>query len=542
MIGRRWITLWWTVCSIVATAPVAAQETKQRVGVASVSFNDSCPEADARPSLAGADNIVVTGSAGFPSLLGGLIGNLAGAGLNAIGKALDEAGKASTVGGEGRVNFEYYAPSSRSGKLVPRVGGDGFACLIVEVPGVLKPYDPVVALSHLPVQLRYDATTRQIVRTDKAELTPEDVKVVEPLLTAPRSVALYLEARVTPLKDGVALSPAYIAYREALPSLSNKKRLAAELQVTLSGAVGIKDGSSAESIFGISRIKLPPLAVGDVWWEEQLAVTGGILPHRPVDGSAAAMSASLAPVTALRESEAGVRSARLRLFGALGLSFDEDNELVCDTLEPACAATVDAHEKAFDDFGGLEREEQAATFVKWALAPNSDYDADQRTAIKAAVKSDKDARIARSIAASATRSLLGWGGRSDEDDDEIDTSQLAVGSTSLGARLVLITDERKFLRILGQALAGQSDAAKTAVTSKVTNLLTPEPTWSTERSAYQVAMALVSEQRVTLATTQAGTDTAAVATAKTELVRRKTAANEKAAAANVPIPFPDPSS
>ena len=529
---RRLLTfgLMSVACSIASGAEAA--DTNERIGIAYVSMSDGCPKADARASVVSERDIVVSGSVSFAPILGGFVGSVAGAALNALGTALEDAAKSSTVGGEGRLNFEYYGIDTRLGRLAPLIGSGDFSCLVVSLPQKLQPFDMAGTVARLPAD--YVVEHGVISRRDRRELTAAEEASLNALLDPSPSAALYLEARLTSLHDGFTVEPVYVEYRSPLPTLSRSRRLAAELQITLAGPIAVKDGAGSDTVYGVNRIKLPPLAPGDVWWQEQLNVRGGLLPHRPIDASAADLRAGLVPYTSNRDAARAQSAERLKLIGALGLVRNRDGDFACGPFESACAAVLKAHKRELGTESDLDDDGKVAAIIGWALAAGSPFDDDRRKVIREAVASYRDKRVAAMVAKEATVGLASRSG------DNAAQDTVKAGSVSLLARVVLITDEKKFLKIIGQALTGQADPMKTAVTGRITGALTSQPAWNADQSAFAVAMASVTEQETTLATAQAGGDAAIIAAAKTEFVRRKAAANEKAAAIGAPIPYPVP--
>lgn len=527
-----------TMLSAQAVTAQATSAPKERIGSAFVEFSDGCPKSDAYQEPRFFDpeggQIVVTGSSIFFPILGEFFGNVVSGGLNAIGAALEDAARATAVGGEGRINFEYYTGSDRTGALIPMLGGEDMSCLLVKIPKAISPIDSKVMLSKLPTDYIFDDSL-VISRRDKEELSETDVKFLSAFLDQEAETALYIEAEILSLRDGVVLNPVHIEYKTALPKLPVSKRLAAELHVSLTGPSKVENGSSSETIFGVARIKLPRLLPGDVWHRDQISAKSNVLPHRPVDGSALALSTGMVPITVTNSARDDLRSQRLKLLSALGL-MRVDDSLECGQFETGCRAYVKSN--PIEDSLAEDEPEFLRKFIDWSLAANSPFDEARRKEITGAVAGIREKQLAFDIAAHSSQSLLtGRLATESEEEDEKDT-EVTVGSTSLVARMVLLTDENKFLKVLGSALKSADETAKTTVTTALKDEFASKPQWTANRSAYSVAVAQVAEQEVALAKAENDGDSATVAAARTELIKRKGTANEKAADIGIAIPYP----
>jgi len=113
-----------------------------------------------------------------------------------------------------------------------------------------------------------------------------------------------------------------------------------------------------------------------------------------------------------------------------------------------------------------------------------------------------------------------------------------VGTTNVQMRFVVVRNANQFGMAIAAALKGKADAIGTAVTEE----LKPTPAksaWTSEQTGYVTAMVDVDVAKRAYDAALASGDAAAAAVALDELKRTRATANEKAAAAGKPLPFPN---
>lgn len=408
----------------------------------------------------------------FLPILGDFAGTLAGGGLTLLSEALGDAARASAIGGEGRHTFDYYRIDGKTGKRSAQIGSDDMKCLIVVIHEL--PSDPVTANS-----------------------TPK------PMLTVESNIHLF--------SSGFVVEPVYIHYKTKLPG-GSEKRLAAELDITLAGPLTYNNGTAGETIYGIARIKLPNLMPGDVWQGDSLTVRSGIMPHRTPDASVGT-DARVAAIENVRTAKRTTENAFRKIASLLGL-VPEGADWKCGDFAYACRKLVTGPGTVKNaDIGGL---------VDRALK-GTDYPDTTKTELGSALTSYRDAQYAEGVA-QATLDALPAETKPD----------VASGSTSIIARLFILTNEKKFLKLLSKALGDAGTALKPAVSGAIQG----QPEWTAADTQYATAMATVSDKQLALDVAMQGSDQAAIQKAKTDLIKAKADANEKAVAAKRPIPFP----
>lgn len=465
------------LCALTPAMPALAQP-KEKIGVATVTFAAACPHADKeRDASPGAKSATA-----FLPIIGDFVGNLVGGGLTILSEALGEASRASAIGGEGRATFDYYLVDSDTGKRSARIGSGDMACLIVVVP-------------ELPAGPMSPGTERREM--------------------------LIVEAELIPLSSGFVVEPVYVHYQYKLPGGSDK-RLAAELHVTLAGPLSYSNGTAGESIFAVARIILPKLMPGDEWKGNDLTVRSGILPHRTPDTSAET-DPRVAAVQNLRTARRTEDTAFRKIASLLGLVGTPGN-WKCDDFAYACIKTA-----------GRGPVASVSGLAELALKTDSAYSDAARTEIATAIATHRTAQHDRAVAEAALEAIVrpydAVAANGDRTPDK--ATQATSGSTSLTARVFILTNEKRFLKLLSTALA----SAATSVKPVVSGAIQGDPAWTSADTHYALAMAAVREKELALQATNPA-DPIALEKARTEVIKAKADANEKAVAAGRAIPFP----
>lgn len=109
-----------------------------------------------------------------------------------------------------------------------------------------------------------------------------------------------------------------------------------------------------------------------------------------------------------------------------------------------------------------------------------------------------------------------------------------AGVTNVLARFVVVRDANKFGLAIAKAISGQADNAAKAVTDR----LTPKPDWGSSQTQLVTASVDVEAKQRAYADALAKADAAAIATTAADLRIAKAKANEAAASAGQPIPYP----
>jgi hypothetical protein len=226
------------------------------------------------------------------------------AGANALGAALERASQEHGFVAEGVTTFNAYElqPASQGGPTLARLAQKR-GCLVLYVPGSQA---TAFAETALPSSTPPDGASPLVAPVD-AKVFLHDIGAV----TAP---ALYVEAEIMPTKDGTAIRPVLVWYREALKG-APAKAAATELHVTLATPGAGKDALDIGTAYGAVQIKLPKMAPGQMLAPWELKGLGLVsMPARPTTGTpdsrlsaANGLYASLATVGA--EEKAAKRAA-----------------------------------------------------------------------------------------------------------------------------------------------------------------------------------------------------------------------------------------
>lgn len=441
--------------SALSPSPVSAQAHTESVQQAKVAWLDKC--------LSAKDHRVAGAGEGiFSGVLAGLAGDLLGAGVTALGDALERASREHAFSAEGLARFNYYridlaAPLGVA--LEPTFGAaNGCLALSVQTPG--------------------------------AQVGLEDGKAGDRKNVGldPRP-QVYLEARLIALRDGFYVQPAYLAYLAPM-SGAPKKASATELHFSFSTPAAVTENSGRGAIFALAQIRLPRLTPGPqtILDAEQLMHLGSAaLAHRG------------------KETIEAQRSSIAQVFEAV-------------------PAAIDAVESAKHALARAEKRLKA-------LPANADA-ATRKDAIDT-VELAREGVEDRELNLAEAREKKGT-------LEENLGGSLAGGITTAVVRFTVIRDANKFGMAIATALKGKAATAGTALTTHLTAAApAAPPAWTEADTALVLAMSNAATAERALATAQAAGDAAAIFEKEIALRNAKAQANQAAAAAKKPLPFPE---
>lgn len=504
-------------CFALAVLPVAARaqlvsQPVQRIGVANVTLSQQCEFYSRRVTptfFEGGPEVLPTAGVLAP-ILGGILGDVAGAGLNALATALENASQARAIGAEGRANFEFYMlDASNPGVAVSRMGTD-FQCLTIEVPGAhLSDSD---GIANWP-PAGYDVNGTEIrARTRDGALTRRQIAELQTSFALSGPPALRVEAEIVPMRDGFVLRPVYINYASRLPGAPASKALPAELHVSLATPSSVKDGAASRSVFGIARIALPKLKPGDTWWAEQIGTQSDLLPFRPDEGATAGLKLALASAESRRKGQEDLAAAEVQMAHAIGVRYD--GRTISGCVEINCPSYLSAY--------GNFRAAKLSQLVEWSRRPGSKLPAERLKALDEAEKAYASTILAIDQSMSRLRALGAL-------------ERPKAGSTTIEARVVLTRNANQFGLAVARAFKKQEAPLAAAVSGLVTR---DDPAWTQAKSDFRLAMQSVTHKESALARARSGDDQKAIEDAEKALLEAKLDANLKAAAIDEPIPYP----
>lgn len=514
-----------STCCILAICPSAAaaqlaSAPVQRIGVAEVALSKGCESYSSRMPLfedgsTEASNEAMASAGAFVPILGGILGDVAGAGLNALATALESASQAKAYGAEGRANFEFYTLNPKSPSVaVPRLGTE-LDCLSIEVPG--EHFSDSDGRANWPPPGYEVVGTKVRALGDDKRVTDQQIAELTQSFALPASPpALRIEAEIIPMRDGLYLRPVYIHYATRIPGAPASKALPAELHVSLATPTAVKDGAATENVFAIARIPLPKLKPGDTWWAEQITAQSDLLPYRPEDGATAALKAALASGDAYRKGQEDLAAAEVQVAHAVGVRFD--GRQISGCVEINCPSYL----SAYGDF----KKAKLADLVEWAKRPKSKLPEARRKALDEAEQLYASRILTIDESLGRLRNL---GGR----------DMPTAGSTTVEARIVLTRSANQFGLAVAKALKKQEAPLAAAVSGAITK---DDPAWTQARSDLAVAKLTVTHKEQALARAKAkdgGDDAEAIEKAELALLEAKMDANLKAAALDQSIPYPE---
>ncbi len=464
-----------TIVAALAATPVAAQ-TPRAEAVQSVRMftAPTCPITPADALLT--ERTKTLESAGIvATLVGGVVGDLVGSGLNAIGEALEDASKEKGMVAEGVSHFMlgHIKPVGPT-VTAPRFEPAESTCLILYRPGQ-------GTLSELGTDVNVQALRKMIVSaTGKDPIADGDNVVSSDLLKTLADLgmdempALYVEAQVWGLREGMVVRPVLVWYREKMKGAPDKPA-ASELHVSFATPAA-PSASDIGTVFGGARMILPKVKPGTLLdWKALRASTSVVMPSRPTTGYVDAQVAA------------------------------------ANTLYTTVGTRLQEERTAERSFKTAQRKEAA----------NST--AETREALAAARIVYEDAQKDR-IAAETARNGFSRAQR--------------AGATNVKLRFVVIREPNQFGLALAKALKTRSAATGTAVGTALTEAMTAKPAWTPDDSAYVQALNAVDAKQREYDAAVASGDSAAIALKSDELRLAKAKLNEAAVKLKRPIPYP----
>lgn len=487
----------------------------QNIGVAKVELLARCPEFSSR-------NLVFQGVGTphlgiFAPILGGLLGDLAGAGLNAVASALETASQERAIGAEGRTNFEFYTLNTNNTRdtnnpsiAVPRLGTE-LTCLSLEIPG--PHISDADGLANWP-PAQFTVNGRVVSTAGGGDLTPEQAEALTEQFALKTATLLRLEAEIVRMQDGFYIRPVYIRYAQRLDGTPSNKSLPSELHVKLATPSSASNGAAVESVFAVARIPLPKLKPGDVWWAEQISAQSVLLPFRADDGTTAALKLALAAATARAKAEEDVAAAEVQMAHALGARYDGR------TITGCVAIPCPSYLPSLDTLKTYSLEH----LVTWARLPASKVPAAPLAALDTAESARATSVLAIDQNAGRIWSVAGR------------RATAVAGSTTLEARLVMTRSANKF----GLAIASALKKQEAPLSSAVSGIVTKEhPGWTQAQSDLATALLAVNHKQQALDRAKAGGEAAAVEAAELALLQAKLDVNLRSSALGRPIPYPE---
>lgn len=412
-------------------------------------------------------------------LLAGVAGDVASAGMSALGSALEEVSKERSFYGTAVSDISFYTyDTGATARTAVRQ-----TCLMFAVQDA-SPRATDVSLYRLSgeTELRVGVAPPPGLDESGQRLPDATIFNSDSFRNAglPGRPAFYMEAVLEERADGFALRPRFIWRRGAIGG-SPDRPLPGEVHFTFSGPS--TPTNFATATFAVAQIPLGPMHADRPLQGLTLQhLTSGVLPLRPTTGSTQTFLDQLrTDRTALKDAEAEVR--------------------IADRLIPRAQAALAAATAVAD-----------RTRAQDALDLLHDRKQDAERTI-----GQVQSRLA---------DLTSAGGRTQ------------FGSTNVQARVIVVRNANQFGIALAAALKTRSAALGTAVTTA----LTPETrsdAWGAADTQYVTAMNLVEEKRAAVIQAQAGGDIAAIFTAELALRNAQASANAAAAASDRLLPFPN---
>lgn len=274
------------VFSCVWTANCYGQARKDTEVVGIAAVLDECPltarsEFDADEPVRPVEMAPIVAT-----FLAGVAGDLAAAGVNALGAALEEASREKGFSAVASTSFAFYQVAiesddiGKSVKFSPRLKRRHSLCLVSALTmapaSSEKPssWASEISANHLR------AAGLQVLDGNGFPLDPD----------------FYIEMVLQLRDDGFVVRPGLVWYRRPFAN-APKRPLPAELHVAFS--VPASPSAEANATFGLARIRLPAIAPGEIWKAPMLrSYTSLVMPVRPSTGSPDATKADFTSVIA----------------------------------------------------------------------------------------------------------------------------------------------------------------------------------------------------------------------------------------------------
>lgn len=332
--------------------------------------------------------------------------------------------------------------------------------------------------------------------SDHLNFSQRDIALQEIGITAPPAV--YVEVIVYPRAEILEIQPSLVWYRNPLGSAGTRSR-PTELTVEMATPSYAKDGNPIGTIYALSRIELPRMTPGqDPLRLADLAGIGQIYhPNRPAAGYIKDQ------IDALEKAEAALATAVTELTTAQR-SLEAANVADAAASTPVTrAAVVTAQNLKDDKTRTLSTRETELAMLRLATGTT----------------------VARLPGAVAEPLLVSDSG--------------TMGATNASVAFIVVREEDKFGMAIATALGAQGQALGTAVSSAVTDGLTPDVAWRPSDTTYLAKVLDVQAKQAALATAEAGGDPAKILEARGALLNAMAQANEAAVAADIEPPYPN---
>jgi hypothetical protein len=504
------------VLTAVSSQTVSAQRAETILPARAI-VRDECP---VTPSKLIAKEFMPEQESGLAGALASIgasiVSDLVKAGVTGLANALEAASQEHGYVAEATTDFDFYRlnpPKALADGDLPTLS-TGRTCLVLYVPASTDDSSVFATAADLKALSDRKAGNPLYTFANGPEgdlLPPADriAKLVE--IGLDKAPALYVEAELLARPDGMIVRPVLAWYREKLKGAPLASS-GVELQATFA-VPGGTDKSDIGDIFAVARIKLPTMS--------PLKLKKGGQPSYPSDSLKGADElASFSSPVILQRPTAGSPNDTVTAYSAAYTSFA--------TLK----ADVRAKERA-----ATSKERKLKAAIGELDAENKKPKPDPAKVKKLQQQVDELNNEAEIVAASDARADLKVAGNKRDGLKYTgkDGARLSVGSTNVKLRFVVIKDANKFGLALAAALKGQAEATGTAVKNQLTT--TPEPDWSTEKTAYLEAVSqLNAKQREYDAAVTAG-NAADISRFADEVQVQKGRVNEAALAAHLPMPY-----
>lgn len=437
-----------------APSGVAAQTRSETISQAKVAWLDQCLFAAPHVSMGKGEGV-------FTDVIAKLAGDFVGAGVNALGEALEAASQEHAFSAAGLARFNFYELAvethSNLARIRPRsTKSQGCLVLSLKIPGGGKGLD----------------THGDALKSHGLDESPH----------------LYLETRLVSDEEGFYVQPVYFAYLAPIPG-APKKSSAVELHLSFAVPAAANENGGRGSIFALAQISLPKVAPSpDTYLDtNQLRAYGSaVLPLR-----------SREPLESLR---AQVQSA---LSGP--------------------AAAEDAVQSA----------DRSLTRARLRLEKSKDADPKSLAALRDLVtnasEAVEDRALERDAAEAKRESMLTSIGNG-----------VTGGVVTAHVRVSVIRDANKFGLTVSRLLKARSAEFGGALATHLTPApQAVKPAWTEKDTALVAAMSAVTLAEHALTTARASGDTSAIIAQEVAVRNARASANQAAAAAGQPLPFPD---
>ncbi len=266
--------------TVAASTSLSAAERRDTVVPVQMAVRDSCIVAPTGATKA--ERVLDAKESAFGVALGTMgakfVGDLVGAGLDALGTAIETASAEHGYVATGQTHYPFYTTRLAAAGRKTADLQQPPACLILfgqSGRGLVADAKSIPALTELHKQGSDKALGLQLMEDPTAEASLGDIG----LATLP---TIYIEVETWETQDGTVVRPVLVWYNQALKG-APAKPAPAELHITFATPSGT---SSLGTSYAIVEIALPPIAPGTALGPQQLAGRGVVgIPARPTAGS-----------------------------------------------------------------------------------------------------------------------------------------------------------------------------------------------------------------------------------------------------------------